>query len=150
MYGAYGKGVLSYALQDRPTNWGSPTIDLNFSYRICLEIAKHVFSTNYGDWFMSKMEMAQDEEKRRREQEIATMWEKWGTGRAEVKEERKPEKKRNKLKLIIAGIVIIILTLIRPELLIWFAVIVSVALILWFVFTFLRIMHEFLTSWRGK
>ncbi len=37
-----GAKVIDYALQNRPTDWSSPTHDLNFAFRICLEIARYV------------------------------------------------------------------------------------------------------------
>jgi hypothetical protein len=36
--------VISYALQERPSAWSSPLLDLNFAYRISFEIAKAVLT----------------------------------------------------------------------------------------------------------
>jgi len=47
-----GVKVICYALQNRPTTWSNPVLDLNFAYRICLEVARNVFSQEHDkkDW----------------------------------------------------------------------------------------------------
>lgn len=48
----FGAKVVYYALQSRPTTWSNPVLDLNFAYRICLEVARNVFSKedDKEDW----------------------------------------------------------------------------------------------------
>jgi len=48
----WGAKVINYALQDRPTTFSSPILDFNIAYRICLEVARNVFSQerNKEDW----------------------------------------------------------------------------------------------------
>jgi len=48
-----GARVVGYALQDRPTTWSSPILDFNIAYRICLEVARNVFSKEHDeeDWY---------------------------------------------------------------------------------------------------
>jgi len=48
----YGAKVINYALQDRPTAWSSPAIDLNFAYRVCLRVARTTLSLeeDKDDW----------------------------------------------------------------------------------------------------
>jgi hypothetical protein len=48
----YGTRVINYALQDRPTAWSSPAIDLNFAYRVCLRVARTTLSLeeDKDDW----------------------------------------------------------------------------------------------------
>lgn len=50
-----GAKVIDYAVQDRPTGWSSPTLDVNFAFRICLEVARYVLlpfrDDMDDDWF---------------------------------------------------------------------------------------------------
>jgi len=77
----FGKKVIHYALQDRPTTWGNPILDLNFAYRVCLEIARNVFSRKLDEenWYdrehISKllnqtMKKSKEAEKKAREEGI--------------------------------------------------------------------------------
>ena len=36
--------AVSYALVDRPSQWSSPSLDLNMAYRVCLEVVKSIMS----------------------------------------------------------------------------------------------------------
>jgi len=52
----FGAKVICYALQNRPTTWSTPTLDLNVAYRICLEVARNVFSQEHEkeEWTVSE------------------------------------------------------------------------------------------------
>lgn len=67
-----GSKVITYALQERPTTWSNPIFDLNFSYRICLEVARNVFSREHDkeDWYDTNAER-RDMEIAARKREIA-------------------------------------------------------------------------------
>jgi len=73
-----GIKTISFALLERPDNWSSPVLDINFAYRICLEVARETFSREYdkGEWY--------DEETEKHDAEIAAM---------EAAREAKDEKK---------------------------------------------------------
>ena len=51
----YGAIVINYALQSRPSTWSSPTIDLNFAYRVCLRVARTTMSLEEDkkDWTLA-------------------------------------------------------------------------------------------------
>lgn len=47
---SFGKKLIMFVLQDRPSSWSHPILDLN--YRICLEVARNVFALkpDKEDW----------------------------------------------------------------------------------------------------
>ncbi len=49
---SFCKRVLYFSTLDRPANWGSPVLDLNFAYKICLETMNNVLipKERTGNW----------------------------------------------------------------------------------------------------
>jgi hypothetical protein len=76
-----GLKTVSFALQERPTSWSNPVLDINFSYRICLEVARKVFSRepDEEDWYdveaeRHDIEIAAREAEERRKEASMRFW----------------------------------------------------------------------------
>ena len=60
--------IIDYALQERPTTWSNPNVDVNFAFRICLEVSRYVlipFRSETDDVWFDKEVMKQLEQKER-------------------------------------------------------------------------------------
>jgi len=66
-----GLKTVTFALQGHPTSWSSPVLDINFSYRVCLEVTRKVLSKEHdeGDWYDFDAEK-HDTEKRAKDTEM--------------------------------------------------------------------------------
>jgi len=109
-----GKKVIHYALQDRPTTWSGPILDLNFAYRVCLEITRNVFSRKLDETYWYDRETIKKPEKKALEEGIEKLVWKPLPPPHPSHIERKGEAQRKKktlLSILFIGFLIIFLPL---------------------------------------